>query len=41
LKEGRIRYREDIAEGLENTPGAFIRMLKGESNGKQLVKVAD
>jgi len=41
LKEGRIRYREDIAEGLENAPRAFIRMLKGESNGKQLVKVAD
>ena len=41
LKEGRIRYREDIAQGLENAPRAFIRMLKGESKGKQLVKVAD
>jgi NADPH-dependent curcumin reductase CurA len=41
LKEGRIRYREDVAEGLENAPAAFIRMLKGDSMGKQLVKVAE
>ncbi|MEO8594321.1 MAG: NADP-dependent oxidoreductase [Candidatus Solibacter sp.] len=40
LKEGRIRYREDVIDGLENAPRAFIRMLKGESTGKQLVKVS-
>jgi len=27
-------------EGLENTPRAFIRMLRGENKGKQLVKVS-
>jgi NADPH-dependent curcumin reductase CurA len=37
---GRIRYRESIAEGLENAPRAFIGMLKGENFGKQLVKLA-
>ncbi len=37
---GRIRYRETIAEGLENAPRAFIGMLKGENLGKQLVKVS-
>jgi NADPH:quinone reductase len=41
LKEGRLSYREDIIEGLENTPQAFIRMLEGKSTGKQLVKVAE
>ena len=41
LKDGKIIYREDVAEGLENTPAAFIRMLKGENFGKQVVHLAD
>lgn len=40
LAEGKLTYREDIMDGLENTPKAFIRMLKGENKGKQLVKVS-
>ncbi len=40
LREKRIKYREDVAEGLENAPGAFIGMLQGRNTGKQLVKVA-
>ena len=31
---GRIRYREDIVDGLENAPGAFIGMLEGRNFGK-------
>ncbi|WP_368671446.1 zinc-binding dehydrogenase, partial [Corallococcus exiguus] len=27
IKEGRVRYREDIVEGLENAPEAFIGLL--------------
>jgi hypothetical protein len=41
LKEGRLRYREDIVDGLENAPHAFIRMLEGKNIGKQLVKVSE
>lgn len=39
LAEGKIRYREDVTEGLENAPRAFIGMLRGENRGKTLVKV--
>ncbi len=37
--EGRIKYRETVAQGLENAPRAFIGMLRGENLGKQLVKL--
>ena len=36
---GRIKYRESVAQGLENAPKAFIGLLKGENFGKQLVKL--
>jgi hypothetical protein len=40
VASGRLRYRETIAEGLENAPEAFLGMLKGRNFGKQLVKLA-
>ncbi len=36
---GKIKYRESVAQGLENAPKAFIGLLKGENFGKQLVKI--
>ena len=39
IREGKIKYRETITEGFENTPKAFIGMLTGENIGKQLVEV--
>lgn len=39
IDEGRIKYRETIAHGLENAPAAFMSMLKGGNTGKQLVKL--
>jgi NADPH-dependent curcumin reductase CurA len=41
IKEGKLKYREDIVEGFENLPRAFIGMLQGDNTGKRLVKVAD
>jgi NADPH-dependent curcumin reductase CurA len=38
--DGRIRYREDIVDGLESAPQAFIGMLAGRNFGKLLVRVA-
>jgi len=40
VAEGRIKYRETIAEGLRNAPAAFIGMLSGKNVGKQVVKLA-
>ena len=40
LSEGKLRYREDVVDGLENMPRAFLRLLTGENFGKQLVRVA-
>ena len=40
VAQGKIKYQETVAEGLENAPKAFIGMLKGANLGKQLVKVA-
>ena len=34
-------YREDVTEGLENAPSAFIGLLEGRNFGKAVVKVAD
>ena len=38
-KQGLLLTREDVTEGIEAVPRAFIRMLKGENFGKQLVKL--
>jgi NADPH-dependent curcumin reductase CurA len=40
LKQGRLKYRESIVDGLENAPRAFIEMLRGANTGKQLVRVS-
>ncbi|KAG0314784.1 hypothetical protein BGZ99_007852 [Dissophora globulifera] len=41
LIKGEIIYREDIAEGLDSAPEAFVGMLQGKNFGKQVVKIAD
>ncbi len=39
LKDGKLTYREEVVEGIENAPAAFIGMLQGRNTGKQLVKI--
>lgn len=39
IAEGRVKYREDIIDGLENAPQAFMGMLAGKNFGKLIVRV--
>ncbi len=39
--DGKIIYKENLVEGFENIPSAFIGLFKGENIGKQMVKVSD
>ena len=39
VRGGRIHYKEDVVEGLEQAPRALIGLLRGENFGKLLVKV--
>ncbi|MBV8889223.1 MAG: NADP-dependent oxidoreductase [Alphaproteobacteria bacterium] len=41
LRDGRLKYREDIVEGLDHAPEAFIGLLQGKNFGKLLVKLGD
>jgi NADPH-dependent curcumin reductase CurA len=39
VASGQLKYRESIAQGLDNAPEAFLGLLKGRNFGKQLVKL--
>jgi len=40
VRAGRVRYREDIVEGIENCPGAIAALYRGENLGKRLIQLA-
>ncbi|XP_020240392.1 2-alkenal reductase (NADP(+)-dependent) [Cajanus cajan] len=40
IREGKVVYAEDIAEGLENGPAALVGLYTGQNVGKQVVVVA-
>lgn len=41
VREGRLKHRETVAEGIENAVTAFLGMLRGENIGKQLVRISN
>ena len=41
LQFGKLKYKEDVVEGLENAPHAFIGLLQRKNFGKLIVKVSD
>jgi len=40
VREGLIRYREDILEGIEHAPGAIAGLYRGENFGRRLIHIA-
>ena len=40
VREGRIRYREDILDGIEQAPGSVAGLYRGENLGKRLIRIA-
>jgi NADPH-dependent curcumin reductase CurA len=40
VMSGRIKFREDIVEGLDNAPEAFIGLLHGKNFGKLMIRVS-
>lgn len=40
VKQGKIQFRERIAEGIDNAPKAFLEMMQGRNIGKQLVRLS-
>jgi NADPH-dependent curcumin reductase CurA len=39
VREGKLRYREDILDGLDQAPGAIAGLYRGENLGKRLIKL--
>jgi len=40
LREGRLRYLEDVLDGIERAPGAIAGLYRGENLGKRLIRIA-
>jgi hypothetical protein len=39
VQGGQIKYREQLVDGLENAPQAFIGLLEGKNFGKLVIRV--
>ena len=39
VRSGQLKYREDIVEGIDNAPTAFIGLLQGKNFGKLIIKL--
>jgi NADPH:quinone reductase len=40
MREGKVQYREQFEDGIENAPKAFLGLLEGKNTGKQLVRIS-
>jgi NADPH-dependent curcumin reductase CurA len=41
VREGKVRYRETVVDGIERIPSAFAGLFRGDNVGKMLVRVGD
>jgi hypothetical protein len=40
VREGKLKYREDVLDGIEHAPGAIAGLYRGENLGKRLIRIA-
>lgn len=40
IREGKLKYREDVTDGIENAPEQFIELMRGHNFGKKLIRMA-
>ena len=41
MEQGLVKYREDVVDGLENAPEAFLGLFSGNNFGKLIIRIAD
>ena len=41
IETGALKYREDIVDGIENAPAAFLKLFSGENFGKLLIRMTN
>ncbi|MGB5680557.1 MAG: NADP-dependent oxidoreductase [Polyangiales bacterium] len=41
IREGKLHYRDEVVEGIDQAPSLFLRLLRGDHRGKLMVKLAD
>lgn len=41
IRDGRLRYEEDVLDGIEQAPGAIAGLYRGENLGKRLIRIAE
>jgi len=41
ISQGKIKYREEILDGLESAPRGLIGLLRGENFGKRVIRVGE
>jgi len=41
VRDGLIRYHEDVLDGIEQAPGSIAGLYRGENLGKRLIRIAD
>ena len=41
VRQGRLRYREEISEGIKHCPGAIAELYRGENLGKRLIHLRE
>jgi NADPH-dependent curcumin reductase CurA len=39
IREGKLRYREDVLQGIESAPGSIEKLYSGENRGKLIIRL--